>query len=92
MIGFRLFARFQHRQNSPQHIVSFERSAKFLIYYWGTMQYATSIVLSIAYLRKARKVNLAVCKEIKQEVDDIMQKVNGVPSHLDPGYTATAMV
>ena len=55
MVIVRVYSHFQYNyQLSPEHIVSFEKSMKWQVYYWGVIQYGLAIVLSIAYLHKAR--------------------------------------
>ena len=56
MLCFRVFCRFQHRQNYPQHIVSFDRSRTWLIYYYGWLQYTFSFLLTFVYMYTTRKL------------------------------------
>ena len=62
MLGFRVFIHVQHRQQiGKEHIASYEKSRKFLIYYWGVLQYGLAIALSCSYLHRVHKVK----KELK---------------------------
>ena len=55
---FRVFIHFQwSHQLGPEHIVSYERSRKFLIYYFGILQYAFAWALVAGYWSQTRKLN-----------------------------------
>ena len=41
---------------SYEHIDSFERSRKWLLYYWGFLQYALAIILSLGYHCRSKKI------------------------------------
>ena len=71
MVAFRLFAHFQHsHQLGREHIVSYERSRKWLIYYWGVLQYGLTFVLCAAYRRVCHKiVKHSAAKQCKKEHD-----------------------
>ena len=57
---FRVFIHFQwSHQLGPEHIVSYERSRKFLIYYFGVLQYAFAWALTAVYYSQIRKLSKA---------------------------------
>ena len=49
-----------------EHIASFYRSRKWLLYYWGVLQYALSVTLAIAYHCRSRKIVKKAAKVAKK--------------------------
>ena len=67
-ILFRVFIHFQwSHQLGPEHIVSYERSRKFLIYYFGILQYAFAWALVAGYWNQTRKLSAKAKKAAEKK-------------------------
>ena len=92
MLLFRVFMHFQWiHQLAPEHIVSYERSRKWLLYYWGILQYGLSFVLTFSYMRTAHKIKKNA-KSAQESANKVLRASFEVPLHQDPEYKPTVMV
>ena len=97
---FRVFMHFQWiHQLGPEHIVSYERSRKWLIYYYIVLQYTLAMTLTFTYLSKTRKINKGTTGQdsaAKGESSEAEQSRSAFDEPIihygQPMYLPTAMV
>ena len=95
MICFRIYIHVQWDcQLAKEHIVSYERSRTWLIYYWGVLQYGLSIALTVAYtiqvkdLKGKKASEKIICPTKTASSPTILPATN----YEQPVYMATSLV